>query len=180
MKNGIAAAVLALGLAATATAEQAAIVGTQPQGSKDITITGCVVKGEGGYVLTGVSEETARAALAGGASAASGAALPKDAVGPGQVIYWLKDDDELEEHAGHRVEIEGKLEGDIEKGEIAAEIEEGMVELEFKVEGEKVTVKVPSLPVGTSGNITDKERTTHYVVRKLDVESVKTLANACQ
>jgi hypothetical protein len=169
---------LAVGVAGTAAAGQAAIVGApQKAENKDITITGCVVKGDGGYVLTGVAEDTARAALAGTSGTAD---RPKDSVGPAQVIYWLKDDDELEEHAGHRVEVRGNLEGEIEKGEIAAEIEEGMIELEFKVEGDKVTVKLPSLPVGTSGNVKDKESTTHYVVRKIDVESVKTIANACQ
>jgi hypothetical protein len=179
MKHPLAGALaLALGLAATVSAHQAAVVGAPQQAAgKDITITGCVVKGQGGYVLTHVAEQTARAALAGTSGASD---RPKDAVGPAQVIYWLNDDDELEDHAGHRVEIKGELTGEVEKGEIASEIEGGMIELEFKIDGEKVTVKLPSLPVGTAGNITDKEQTTHYVVRKLDVDGVKTIANACR
>ena len=65
----------------------------------------------------------------------------------------------------------------------SAEREGGLIELEFKVDGEKkVTVKVPNVPptVGTSGSVGDKERDIAYIVRKIDVDSVKTLMSTCQ
>ena len=73
------------------------------------------------------------------------------------MIYWLDDDDDLEEHAGRRVEVRGEIEGDIDAGEIEVERENSMIELEIKAKGETITVKLPdtaaTIPtaVGTSG-----------------------------
>ena len=102
---------------------------------------------------------------------------------PGRVLYWLDHDDDLKDHAGQKVEVRGELEGDIATGKISAEREGGLVELEFKVPGErKVTVMVPNVPptIGTSGAVGDKERDIAYIVRKIDVDSVKTLMSTCQ
>jgi hypothetical protein len=55
--------------------------------------------------------------------------------------------------------------------------------VEFKVENEKkITVKLPpgNAPVGTAGAVGDKEVDVPYVVRKIDVESVKMIASVCQ
>ena len=102
---------------------------------------------------------------------------------PGRVLYWLEDDDDLAKHAGQKVEVRGELEGDIGTGKVSAEREGGLVELEFKVPGEKkVTVMVPNVPstIGTSGAVGDKERDIAYIVRKIDVDSVKTLMSTCR
>jgi hypothetical protein len=181
-KTGFATALaLSMGISAVSAAPQVASAPAQRSGDdkKDVTITGCVVKGDGGYVLTNVAEHTVAAAMAGGQPSKP----PSGTVLPGRVLYWMKDDDDLAEHAGHKVEVRGELEGEIEKGKISAEREGGGVELEFKVEGDKkVTIKVPDVPpaVGTSGSVGDKEVDLHYVVRKIDVDSVKMLTSTCQ
>lgn len=180
----ISAAAVALACSAAAAGMQTATGTTaRPAGGDEVTLTGCVVKGDGGYVLTNIAEETAAAAATG--TTAEMARKNRDAgiAGPAQVIYWLKDDDELEAHAGHKVEVKGELEGDIEKGMISVEREQGMIEVEFKIEDEKkITVKLPptQTPVGTAGAVGDKEIDVPYVVRKIDVESVKMIASVCQ
>jgi len=180
---GFAAAIaLSLSISAFAATPQVASAPAQRSGDdkKDVTITGCVVKGDGGYVLTNVAEETAAAAVAGGLPSAP---QPKGTVLPGRVLYWLHDDDDLAEHAGQKVEVQGELKGDIERGNISAEREGGQIELEFKVEGDKkVTIKVPNVPptVGTSGTITDKETDIPYIVRRIDVDKVKMISSTCQ
>ena len=178
------AAICALGLSAAAlsAAPQVATPPAQRAGDdkKEVTITGCVVKGDGGYVLTNVAEETAAAATAGGLPAAP---QPAGTVLPGRVLYWLDDDDDLAEHAGQKVEVRGEIAGDIERGKISAEREGGLIELEFKVDGDKkVTIKVPDVPatVGTAGAVGDKEVDLPYIVRKIDVDKVKMLSSVCR
>ena len=183
-KMGLVAAIaMAIGVHATSAASQS-VATTTPQPSnddkKEVTISGCVVKGDGGYVLMDVAEETAAAAVAAGTPSSP---QPRGTVLPGRVLYWLEDDDDLAKHVGQKVEVRGELEGDIGRGKISAEREGGLVELEFKVPGDKkVTVLVPSVPptIGTSGTIGDKERDIAYIVRKIDVDSVKMLASVCK
>jgi len=176
----VAAIVLASGLSAISATAQSVATAAPQQEKKNVTITGCVVKGDGGYVLSDVSSENAAAAVAAGTPSTP---QPAGTVMPGRVFYWLKDDADLAAHAGHKVEVTGELEGDIEKGNISAEREGGLVELEFKIEGDKkVTVKVPDVPptVGTAGSVGDKEKDFAYVVRKIDVDSVKMISAACK
>src|SRR5918994_4306564 len=167
---GLAAAMtLALGIGAVAAPQSIATTAPQQAAGdkKDVTITGCVVRGDGGFVLTNVAEETAAAAVAAGTPSTP---QPAGTVMPGRVLYWLDDDEKLEEHAGHKVEVRGELEGDIETGKISAEREGGLVELEFKVEGDrKVTIKVPDVPstIGTSGAVGDREKDFPYIVRRI-------------
>jgi hypothetical protein len=165
-------------LFAISASAQSVATATPQQEKKDVTITGCVVKGDGGYVLSDVSPENTVAATAGTTTPpVAGAVMP------GRVLYWLKDDDDLAEHAGQKVEVTGEIEGDIEKGMVSAEREGGLIELEFKIEGDKkVTVKVPDVPasVGTAGAVGDKEKDFAFVVRKIDVESVKMISSTCR
>jgi hypothetical protein len=116
-------------------------------------------------------------------------ATPGSAVIPSpekRIIYWLDDDDDLEEHAGRRVEVRGEIEGDIDAGEIEVEREDGMIELEIKARGETITVKLPDTAainpgvVGTSGGtVSDRPQDIPFFVRKVDVKSVKRLADTC-
>ena len=184
MKQMYSAAALAFALCAsglTAAAQVASAPAQQSGGDdKKVTLTGCVVKGDGGYVLTNVYDANAAAAAAAGMPSTP---QPPRTVMPGRVLYWLDDDEDLAQHGGQRVEVKGEIEGDVERGQISAEREGGLIELEFKVDGDKkVTVKVPDVPrtVGTSGTVGDKEVDLHYIVRKVDVDSVKTIASTCQ
>src|SRR5687767_1512439 len=79
---------------------------------KDVQLTGCVVRDEGGdgFLLTnmssGVSVQRADAtSVSPGPVGTSGTAAT--------VFFWLDDDEELEEHVGHKVTVRGELEGDV-------------------------------------------------------------------
>ena len=177
---------LLLASAATLGAQTQTMAAPTVQDDNEITLTGCVIKGDGGYVLNLDQALTVQPAPAGttGTPTNPPVEMAKTIVPP-RVLYWMKDDDDLEEHAGHRVEVKGKVEGDIDRGEIEAEIEEGLIELEFKVDGRKVTVKVPHAPtslaaaaVGTAG-VEDKPKDIPFTVRKVDVKSVKMLSSTC-
>jgi len=166
----------ALALAAASTAVSAAA-------DEDIKLVGCVVKADNGYVLTNVVATPNVTGAAGAAATPAQTTLP---AAPIRTFYWLEEDDDLEGHAGHRVEVVGELE-EVERGQISVEREKDMIELEFKVDGDKkVTVKVPDTPaaaaavVGTTGTVTDRERDIAVKVKKVDVKSVKVLAQSCQ
>jgi hypothetical protein len=196
LRNIAAAGALALGLG-SAVAAQSAAVGVAPTRTddKEVTLTGCVVKGDGGYVLSGIGPgftiETTRTTVGAAGSTTTTtttSATPGSPVIPSperRVIYWLDDDDDLEEHAGRRVEVRGEIEGDIDAGEIEVEREDGMIELEIKAKGETITVKLPETAasnptaVGTSGTVTDRPQDVPFFVRKVDVKSVKRLADSC-
>ena len=192
-----AALALFLGLGSSVAAQQAA-VGTTPVPTgddKEVSITGCVVKGEDGYVLSSIGEavtvQTTRTTVgtSGTTTTTTTTRTPAASVVPApdqRYIYWLDDDDDLiEEHAGQRVEVIGKIEGDIERGEIEVERENNMIELEIKAKGEKITVKLPDTPAtnatatGTSGVVTDHPQDIPFKVRKFDVKKVKMLASTC-
>ena len=135
---------------------------------KKVTVTGCVLKGDdGGFLLADL--------MLPGAPAAT----PQP-----RVLYWLKDDDDLQGHTGRRVEITGELEGELEKGQVKVERDDGVVKLEVKVDGDReLKIRLPEMPaaVGTSGaSDDDDDRKIAYVVRKLDVKSVKMLSSTCQ
>lgn len=195
-KTFCAAAALAFGLSSSVAAQQAAVGATPvPTGEdNEVTITGCVVKGEnGGYVLSTIGEsvtvQTSRTTVGTSGTTTTTTTTttsPTPAIPPvGQrMIYWLDDDDDLlEKHVGQRVEVKGKIEGDIDRGEIEIERENHMIELEIKAKGEKITVKLPDTAatsaVGTSGKVTDEPQDIPFTVRKLDVKKVKMIASTC-
>lgn len=181
MKRISIAAALAL-LMGSAAAAQVASGARTAAGDDEITLTGCVVRGEGGYVLTDVTATSARRE---GRDETPAAAAATSAALTTRTLYWMDDEEDLEKYAGHRVEVRGEVEGDVERGEIEIERENGMIELEFKVKGEKVTIKLPEThgtpaAVGTSGTVTDKPRDFDFIVREFDVEEVKSLASVCR
>ena len=128
-----------------------------------VTITGCAVKGSGdgdGFLLANTPDQTAT-----------------------RILYWLDDDDdEVQKLMGQLVEVTGQVEGDIKRGEIKVEREDGMIELEIKAAGRKATVKLADVPtaVGTAASVKDREIELPYVVRKLDVKSAKSIAPTCK
>jgi len=150
---------------------------------KDVKITGCVVKGEGGYVLMPLPEQGGAAAVlppAGTSGTTGGSDNPPATM---RLLYWLDDDDEVDDHAGQRVEITGELDDDIDRGEVSVERhDDDLVEVEFKREGKTISVRLPNVPssIGTSGGVSDKEQEYEYAIRELDVKSVKMLASTCQ
>lgn len=197
LRNIAAAGTIALALGSVVAAQQGAAVGVSPvkTDGKDVTLVGCVVKGDGGYVLSGVGEgftvETTRTTVATSGSTTittttRSTAAPAVPSADQRIIYWLDDDDhELEDNAGRKVELRGKIEGDIDTGEIEVERENNMIELEIKAKGDTITIKLPDTPstnaaaVGTSGMVKDRPQDIPYLVRKLDVKSVKRIADSC-
>lgn len=176
MKGVVLVALLAAGLSAHLIGQEPVAVAADRDDK--LTLIGCVVKGDGGYVLSNFAD--AWASSPAGSPAATIASASNVA---GRTFYWLTDDDDLEKYAGQKVEVAGQLDREIDKGKISVEREGGMVEIEFKADGErKVTVKVPEVPttVGTSGTVSDREKTHRVTIRKIDVKSVKVLASTCQ
>lgn len=109
---------------------------------KDVTLTGCVARGaDGNFVLSN--------------------AAGKDGVA-GNYILAGKDDDDLEDRVGHRVEIKGK----------AADKGSGKVKIESKSE------------VEASGDTRKRESTTEvegdlHGLPFLGIKSIRTLATVC-
>jgi hypothetical protein len=172
-------AALALAISAGVSAQQRPAVSAGSY-DKDITLTGCVVKGDGGFVLANVAEPSLVGSMAEPSPTTGSVAATTSAALASRTLYWLQNNDELEEHAGQKVEVTGKFKGNLDKGAIEVAREGDFVEIKFKAEGQDIKVKVPDVPaaVGTSG-VNDKEQKVDVVVRKIEVKSVKMLASSC-
>jgi hypothetical protein len=177
----IVGAVVAIGLiGATAAAPVAA------NRQEKVTVTGCAVKGNGdgdGFLLANSVEQTTRTTTS---PTATGSAVSSTTttteMKPAQILYWLDDDDDaVAKLMGQLIEVTGEVEGDVKRGEIKAERENGMIELEINAAGRKAKVKLADVPsaVGT-GSVKDREVALPYIVRKLDVKSAKAIASSCR
>lgn len=148
------------------------------QGADDVTLKGCLVKGEGngsGYLLTNSN------------SVPAWQRSDDTRVQPGQVgtsggfesvFYWLDGDSDLQKHVGHQVEITGDLEGDLEDGEIRLDRKDRWTELTVKSDGRSMKAIVPNASM-FPGPLDDKDRKVHVLVRKVDVEHVTMRAASC-
>ena len=182
---------MSIALALAAATSAAGAPGTSAAGpqqdDKKVTITGCVVKGNGdgdGFLLANAVEQTTRTTSTPNATGTPvSSTTTTTEMKPTRILYWLDDDDDvLEKLMGQQVEVVGEVEGDIERGEIDIERENGMIELEIKADGRKTTVRLPDVPsaVGTAGSVGDREKELEYIVRKLDVKSARGLSTACR
>ncbi len=167
---------IAAGLAIALSAGLAAQAPVVPQAAGDsadrqVTLTGCVVKGDKGYVLADASEQIVN----------GGSRMAPDPF-HSRTLYWLDEDGELKEHVGNRVEVTGKTKGKLEKGEVEVERKDEGTQLEFKANGEKVKVIVPDSDAvaGTSGSVPNKGNDYNIVVLNIDVKSVKKIADTCR
>ena len=152
-----------------------------------VTLTGCAVKGTGdgdGFLLANAVERTTRTTATPGATGTTVNSTTTNTMKPARMLYWLDDDDdEVQKFMGQLVEVTGEVEGDIKRGEIEVERENGMIELEIKAaDGRKANVKLADVPsaIGTAGSVKDAEVELPYVVRKLDVKSARSIAPTCQ
>ena len=170
---------LVIGWLAAATAS---VAGTDTSvqalgGEEKIKLNGCLVKADGdeGYLITNLPSEpgssTADRNVATSAIGTSGTFST--------VFYWLRDDDDLKDHVGHRVEIEGELKGDVKEGEITIDRKDNWTELEVKSGGDEMKAKVPNAYVFPDAT-RDKDRKLSALVRKVDVDHVKMLSANCQ
>ena len=150
----------------------------QALGNADkIKLNGCLVKAEGdhGYLITNLPSEPA--------SSTADRTVTTTALGTAgafsNVFYWLRNDDDLKEHVGHRVEIEGELKGDIKEGEIKIDRKDNWTELEVKSGGDQMKARVPNAYLFPNP-ASDGDRKISTLVRKVDVDHVKMVSANCQ
>ncbi|MGE0449689.1 MAG: hypothetical protein AB7Q29_08900 [Vicinamibacterales bacterium] len=143
----------------------------------DITLSGCLVKGEGdreGYLLRNTSGDPAWE------QSRDRKVAPNTVGATGDfqaIFYWLEDDDELRDHVGHRIELTGEFEGDVKDGEIEMERKDEWTELTVKSDGRRMKAVVPNSSILAGPG--DDERKIHVLVRKVDVEKVRMLEPTC-
>jgi len=151
-----------------------------------VTLVGCAVKGNGdgdGFLLANSGEQTTRTTVTPTRAGAAVSQTTTNEMKPARILYWLDDDDhEVAKLMGQLIEVTGEVEGDVKRGEIEIERENGMIELEIKADGRKANVKLADVPsaVGTAGSVKDHEVELPYLVRKLDVKSAKSIAPSCR
>ena len=160
---------------------------TAAEGQEKVTLTGCAVKGNGdgdGFLLANSVEQTTRTTTSPTPSGSTvSSTTTTNEMKPARILYWLDDDDdEVAKLMGQLVEVTGEVEGDVKRGEIEVERENGMIELEIKADGRKANVKLADVPsaIGTAGSVKDREAELPYVVRKLDVKSARSVAPTCR
>jgi hypothetical protein len=170
---------LMMGLLAAATVTVAGM-NTSVQavgGDEKIKLNGCLVKAEGDddYLITNLpSEPGSSTTNRNPATSAIGTAGAYS-----NVFYWLRNDDDLKKHVGHRVEIEGELKGDIKEGEIKLDRKDNWTEIEVKSDGDEMKAKVPNAYIFPDPT-REKDRKISTLVRKVDVDHVKMLSASCQ
>lgn len=172
--------VLALALASSL-AVAAAELGASPARSaddKELTLSGCLVRGDGDgdpYLLTNAPAEPA---LGNSPSSAVNPTVLGTGVEINTIFYWLEGHDDLKAHVGHRVEIVGELKGDLKDGEIKADRKDRWTELTVKADGRSMKARVPNTSVIARPG--DKDRKARISVRRIDVERVRMIAAACE
>ena len=158
----------------------------EPSQDRKITVIGCAVKGDGGgdgFLLVNNVERTILAALTPTPTGVSVKETTTMELRPSRVLFWLDDDDDaVQKFIGQMVEVTGEPEGEIKRGEIKAERENGMIELEINAAGRKANVKVPDVPsaIGSASAVGDRERELPYLVQKLDVTSARSVSPTCR
>jgi hypothetical protein len=163
-------AVLALTIAAVAPSGS-------PLRNKSITLSGCLIRGEGdgaGYLLISHAFDPATATT-------GGAPVTPGTIGTtgdfATLFYWLDGSGDLRKHIGHRVEIEGDAKGDVKDGEMKVNRKDSWTELTVKSDGRTMTARVPQASIVAGP---DPLRKLDVLVRKIDVEHVRMLAADCQ
>jgi hypothetical protein len=167
------------GLLAGAVAAGAAPLGASMLADKDIKLSGCLVRGEGdgaGYFLSNTPTEPslARTTERNVAPSALGTAGSFSTI-----FYWLDGDDDLRNHVGNRVEIEGEVAGEPQDGDIKVDRKDKWTEITVKADGRTMKANVPltsSLPAPGK----DGDSKNDIVVRRVDVSKVRMLAASCE
>ena len=145
-------------------------------GDKDIKLTGCLIKGDGGYLITNLPSEPATTSSADTRAATTAIGT---AGGYTPVFYWLDGDGDLKNHVGHRVEIEGHVEGDLKEGEIKLERKHNWTELQVQSDGRSMKAQVPNAYI-VPASPHDKDRKMTAIVRRVDVDQVRMLGARCE
>jgi hypothetical protein len=142
---------------------------------KKITLTGCLVKGEGegaGYLLTNTPSV---AVLRDHDAKVEPGVVGTAGVEP--VFYWLTGDRSMKNHVGHQVEIKGEMKGDVKEGEITLDHKAKWTEMTVKSDGRSMRAEVPSAIIYPSDHDDQKAR---ILVRKVDVDHISMLGATCE
>lgn len=142
----------------------------------EIRLSGCLVRGQDGdgYLMTNVPGDAAwqrpgDAIVAPGPVGTSGTVA--------SILYWLEKKDALEEHVGHYVEIEGKLQGDLKDGHIKVTPKGQWTDVEVEAGGKSLKAQVPRSVLV----IPDKgDSKFDVLVRRVEAQRVRMLAAACR
>jgi hypothetical protein len=142
--------------------------------SDEVTLSGCVVRGEDGFLLTNAAGEPSwhnadNQVVPGPVGTTGGLAT---------IFYWLNDDADLKDHVGHRVEIKGELDGDLKEGEIELDRKNNWTEMTVKSDGRKMKARVPESAFRLAPAPGHSEKG-DVLVRKVDVDEVRMLSAAC-
>jgi hypothetical protein len=141
----------------------------------DIRLSGCLVRAQDGqgYLMTNVPGDAAwqrpsDAIVAPGPVGTSGTVS--------SILYWLEKKDGLDDHVGHYVEIEGKLQGDLQDGHIKVTPKDQWTEVEVEADGKSLKAQVPRSVL----IIPDKgDRKLDVLVRRVEPQRVRMLAAVC-
>jgi hypothetical protein len=153
----------------------AMFVAARGEAADEIRLSGCLVRGQDGdgYLMTNVPGDAAwqrpgDAIVAPGLVGTSGTVT--------SILYWLEKKDELEEHVGHYVEIEGKLQGHLQDGHIKVTPKEQWTDVEVEAGGKSLKARVPRSVL----IIPDKgDSKLDVLVRRVEAQRVRMLAAAC-
>ena len=142
----------------------------------EIKLSGCLIRGEEGaaYLLTNAPGDPA-------IFKADDHRVAPSAVGTSggfaTIFYWLYGNDELNEHVGQRVDVEGELEGDVRDGEIRTLRKDGWTEVEVTSSGHTMKARVPNASfLWAADRDNEKGR---ILIRRVNVEKVKMVGAGC-
>jgi hypothetical protein len=145
-------------LTLTASAMAAGHLFAAPKGDTPLTLTGCVVAGEGkdSYLITNITV---------------------DGMAPANAFYRLDSTKDLKAQVGHRVEITGNADlADLDKGKLSMKTD-GKGNVTTKVTSERKTVKVEdNIWFGSEGSAKLKANIATY---GFEVKNVKRLEGNC-
>ena len=143
-----------------------------------IKLSGCLIRGEGdlgGYLLTNAPDDPALIK-------ADDHKLAPSSVGTTggytSTFYWLSGNGDLKAHVGHRVEIEGDLQGDLRQGEIKTSRKDRWTEVTVTVNDRSMKARVPNASLMPASD-RDHTHKGDILVRRVNVEHVKMIGAGC-
>ena len=144
---------------------------------KRVKLSGCLIRGDGegaGYLLANPPTEPSLNS--------PGRQVTPSVLGTSgdyaTIFYWLDGHDDMRQHIGHKVEVEGDLRDDVKDGEITTERKENWTELTVRADGRTMKAQVPNTSIFPASN-RDKARKSDILVRRVDVERVRMLGATC-
>ena len=145
-------------------------------GADEIKLSGCLVRGQDGegYLMINVPGDAAwqrpgDAIVAPGPVGTSGIVA--------SILYWLEKKDGLDDHVGHHIEIEGRLQGELQDGHLTVTPKEQWNEIEVEADGKTLKARVPRTVLIIPDN---GDRKLDVLVRRVEPRGVRMLAAECR